>query len=116
MAEYESREVWAKRVERWGDSGLTAGEFAGEIGVNPRTLTYWKWRLGAEQRKARRPKPLVEPAAVATPALDFVEVKPELPQPVCSEPFELVVGAVTVRVPIAFDPHGLRRLLEVVRA
>jgi hypothetical protein len=115
MAEHESREVWVKRVERWGDSGLTAGEFASEIGVNPRTLTYWKWRLGAEQRKARRPKALVEPAAVAAPALDFVEVKPE-PQPMANEPFELVVGAVTVRVPNAFDPHGLRRLLEVVRA
>jgi hypothetical protein len=27
-----SREEWAKRVERWGDSGLTAKEYAGRSG------------------------------------------------------------------------------------
>ena len=32
-----SREVWAKRVQRWQDSDLTAAEFAAEIGVNPKT-------------------------------------------------------------------------------
>jgi len=30
-----SRAVWAKRVERWGDSGLTAKQFAAEIDVSP---------------------------------------------------------------------------------
>jgi hypothetical protein len=35
------REEWAKRVERWADSGLTASEFAAELGINPRTLSYW---------------------------------------------------------------------------
>jgi hypothetical protein len=33
------REEWAKRVERWRDSGLTTAEFATELGINPRTLT-----------------------------------------------------------------------------
>lgn len=33
------REEWAKRVERWRDSGLKAAEFAAELGINPRTLT-----------------------------------------------------------------------------
>ena len=116
MAGHESREVWAKRVERWGDSGLTAGEFASELGVNPRTLTYWKWRLGVEQRKVKRPRPAVESATPEPRTLDFVEVKAEPPTPVSNEPFELVVGVVTVRVPSTFDSHGLRRLLEVVRA
>ena len=43
----ENREVWAKRVERLGDSGLTAKEFAAEIGVNANTLAGWRWRLGS---------------------------------------------------------------------
>jgi len=32
-----SRDEWAKRVERWKDSGLTAKEFASEVGINPRS-------------------------------------------------------------------------------
>jgi hypothetical protein len=34
----ESRETWAKRVERWRDSGLTAKEYAAELGINVRSL------------------------------------------------------------------------------
>jgi orotate phosphoribosyltransferase-like protein len=30
---------WAKRVERWRDSGLAAKEFASEINVSAGTLT-----------------------------------------------------------------------------
>jgi hypothetical protein len=29
----ERRDVWEKRVERWRESGLTAQEYAAEIGV-----------------------------------------------------------------------------------
>ena len=39
------REEWAKRVERWRDSGLTTVEFAAELGISPKTLTYWAWTL-----------------------------------------------------------------------
>jgi hypothetical protein len=34
----DTRTVGAKRVERLADSGLTAKEFAAEIGVNANTL------------------------------------------------------------------------------
>ncbi len=37
----ESRETWAKRVERWRDSGLTAKEFAAEMGINEQ-LAMWQ--------------------------------------------------------------------------
>jgi DNA-binding CsgD family transcriptional regulator len=36
-----ARAEWAKRVERWKDSGLTAKEFAAELGINPRSLVFW---------------------------------------------------------------------------
>jgi hypothetical protein len=45
-----ARKEWAKRVEHWRDSGLSCAEFAAELGVNPRTLTYWKWMLNKEAR------------------------------------------------------------------
>lgn len=48
------REEWAKRVERWRDSGLTTAEFAAELGINPKTLTYWAWTLKREANGKKR--------------------------------------------------------------
>jgi hypothetical protein len=42
------REEWAKRVERWRDGDLTTAEFAAELGINPKTLTYSAWTLKRE--------------------------------------------------------------------
>lgn len=39
------REQWAKRVERWKDSGLSAKAFAAELGINARSLSWWRWQL-----------------------------------------------------------------------
>ena len=33
-----SREEWRKRVERWKDSGLTAEQYATELGIKASTL------------------------------------------------------------------------------
>jgi len=79
-----TREQWAKRVRRWVDSGLTAPEFAAEMGLNPRTLRYWKWRLGKEgreaassSRRARRSQSKRQLRALPAPAqASFVEVTP----------------------------------------
>jgi hypothetical protein len=46
----EKRQVWIKRVERWRETGLTAREFAAEVGIDPMALSRWSWRLRAEQR------------------------------------------------------------------
>src|SRR5260221_7307531 len=87
MAEHErargNREEWAKRVERWRDSGLTTAEFAAELGVNPRTLTYWKWLLGKEARGEKRvwPKHNGGPEApsrstqIAAPTSGLIEIE-----------------------------------------
>lgn len=106
----ESREVWKRRVERWRDGGLSAGEFAAELGVNPRTLTYWKWRLGSESKKRTQ---VSAPTVAMAPQPTFVEVTP--PSPEQHEPFELVVGGLIVRVPCVFDAEALKRLIAAVR-
>jgi len=41
----EMRAIWATRVERWRRSGLNATTFNRRERCNPRTLTYWRWRL-----------------------------------------------------------------------
>jgi hypothetical protein len=109
----ETEETWGKRIERWAESGLTAKEFAAEIGVNAGTLMQWKYRLAA---KARRPIAVAErPKAEAV----FVEVKPgaqaEPASPDPQSPFELILtnGAV-LRIPAQFDVATLRRLLDVM--
>jgi hypothetical protein len=60
----ETRATWAARVARWTSSGLTAAAFAARERINPRTLTYWRWRLRADGTAAlpspRRAAPFVE--------------------------------------------------------
>ena len=117
--ERESREVWAKRVERLADSGLTLREFAAEIGVNANTLAGWRWRIhrakGTGTDVAAQPSlpPFLE---IVAPPAD--EVRPECkPEPECAEPFELVLeGGHRIRIPVRFDPTALRRLVDVLEA
>jgi hypothetical protein len=110
-----SREEWAKRVERWKDSGLTAAEYAAETGINAHSLSWWRWQLGSAsksaspaQRRARRPR--VAATKTATP-LTFVE----LTAPPIAEPLEVVLASsIRVRVPASFDAAALGRLLDVL--
>ncbi len=50
------REAWAKRVERWKDSGLSAKEYAAETGLNAHSLSWWRWRLAGGQFARLRPE------------------------------------------------------------
>ena len=116
-----TREEWQKRVERWRDSGLTCSEFAAEIGINPRTLTYWKWVLGKDARGEKRIWRRRTPAktqATPTSSAPSAPVISELVE-VQTEPrdgrFELELSAGRrLRVPASFDPADLRRLLAVL--
>jgi hypothetical protein len=120
----EPREVWEKRVARWRESGLTAKEFALELGVNANTLGHWAWRLGQGEAdrttEPKRARPKASPPSVA-----FVEVIPASPRdeqtrraPVqAGAPFELVLGGGrTLRVPADFEAESLRRLLTLLEA
>lgn len=101
------REVWTKRIERWKDSGLTAKEFAGELGINPNSLHQWAYQLrktaphGSPDRTKRRRE--------AQP--QFVEVTPRA---VTTQCFDVRVGRFTVAVPGGFDESSLLRLLKVL--
>jgi hypothetical protein len=107
-----SREEWAKRVERWKDSELTAAEFSAEMGINARTLSYWKWRLGKEASGRSRARPRRDRAkGRARPKPKFVEVTATLPAP----SIELVVGTrLVVRVPDGFEVETLRRVMTAL--
>ena len=110
------REEWAKRVERWRDSGLTTAEFAIELGINPRTLTYWAWALkreagGKKRIRAAKKRPVV---ATATSAAQSIPAFVELPRQGSSARFELEVRGRRLHIPSAFDAQQLRALLEIL--
>ena len=113
-----TREEWAKRVQRWSDSDLTAKEFAAELGINARTLSYWKWKLGKEGRgeQPRTQRPRSERRDASLPATTFIEVTP--PAPIWAEAssrIEVVVDErYVVRVPEMFEPSTLRLVLSTL--
>lgn len=106
----DGREVWAQRVQRLRDSDLTTAEFAAALGINPRTLTYWKWRLGKEERLETERNGRKKPKAM------FVEVTAGAPAPVGgAPPIEIVLdGRIVVRVPRDFDAEVLRRVVALL--
>lgn len=110
----ETRETWAKRVERWKDSGLTAAEYAAETGINAHSLSWWRWRLGAPPSSVppTRRRPRKAPAiAPAEPPLTFIEV----PAPSQGGALEVVLArGRTLRVPVGFDGPTLERLLGIL--
>jgi len=111
--EKSSRAEWRTRVRRWEESGQTAREFAAEMGINPRTLAYWKWRLRKDAAEAAGGQRAPAPAQVS--ALSFVEVQAE---PVAGEAdaasLELVVGHYRLVLGHGFDAEVLARLLDVL--
>jgi hypothetical protein len=120
--ERASAETWAKRVERWKDSGLPARTFASEVGLNEHSLRWWHWRLGADARKRARARPAAAAPAKSTAlvkskptppvsALTFVEMSAALG----SDALEVVLTtSVRIRVRPEFDAATLTRLLDVL--
>ena len=108
--ERAARETWAKRVERWKDSGLSAAEFGTEIGVSPKALSWWKWQLGkVEQRRPTRRRP--KPRKVSLSPMTFVEMS----APAHGGALEIVLpSGVRVRVPTPVDGDALGRVLDVL--
>jgi hypothetical protein len=110
--ERASQETWAKRVERWKASGLTAAEFAAELGISGHSLKWWKWRLKKSEapRKPRLPTRGARSTSSTVPALTFVEMSAAR-----GEPLEVVLGnGVRIRVPGDFDAIALGRLLDLL--
>lgn len=105
-----NRAEWAKRVERWRDSGLTAKEFAAETGLKASTLSYWKWRLGSQPKRSRRGAP-----APGGMRAGFVELERAPAVAAAPAALELLLAAgVVVRIPRGFDEETLSRVVRAV--
>ncbi|NJN64459.1 MAG: hypothetical protein HC882_05985 [Acidobacteria bacterium] len=100
-----TRAKWRDHVHAWRASGQTAASYGRRNHLNPRTLSWWAWKLAAdgesEQGEDHRTRP------------SFVELAPlEL----ASGHFELEVTSLVIRVPFDFDALALGRLLDLLEA
>ena len=95
----ESR--WRAHVTAWTRSGLTCKAYAAKARVNPRTLTWWKSKLGE-----------------AVASASFVEVTSQIAATADAEMgmVELAVGRVVMRVRGRVDVDALTRILDVLEA
>jgi hypothetical protein len=115
MQQPATREKWAKRVEQWRDSGLSAKEFAAKTGLNARSLVWWRWEFSKSDAtpKPRRRQRSREAAAVAITksTMQFVE----LMAPAARDGLEVILPS-TIRVCVrpGFDAATLGRLLDVL--
>ena len=108
-----TRAEWAKRVERWADSGLTSKEFAAELGINPRSLVFWKWQLKRDGQGSStlREQPRKMPQRRRVTKVPLVELRPAISE----TRIELELGAGRrLRIPVGFDVDSLRQLLSVL--
>jgi hypothetical protein len=118
--ERATRQEWAKRVERWRDSGLTAKEFAAELNVSANSLTFWKWKLRQlESQTSAPPRPVRKRVAKhqdATPT--FLQLVPTPASSSCgvSHIEVLLPRGIVIRVPMDFDESALLRLVGVLGA
>jgi transposase len=109
--ERTSSAEWQKRIERWNDSGLSAEQFAAELGINVGTLRHWKYFLAKQGRGS------VSARAPMASASALVEVRASgaATATVSPSPFELELGAARkLRIPPQFDAVALERLLAVL--
>jgi transposase len=108
-----SRADWKKRVAEWKRSGLTAGVFADQRGLNPRTLLWWSSTL-------RRPAARVADRAAEVGFARVVTVDHGAPAPAPSvEPAALEIVLTSgrvVRVRRGFDVAVLREVLSALEA
>jgi hypothetical protein len=95
-----AQERWRGHVAAWAASGLSCKGYAAKAGINPRTLTWWKSKLGADP-----PSPA-----------GFVEVTQQLAVPVVEEAgvIELAVGRTQIRVRGRVDTEALARVLDAL--
>ena len=106
------REEWRRRIERWKGSGLTAKEFAAELGINAGTLQVWRYKLKGD-RPTRPQAPKVSSNAILS---SLVEVRAPVGSSV-DQRFEIeLANGRRVRVGSGFDAGALRALLAVVEA
>lgn len=104
-----SREEWVELVDEWKRSGASVEAFAEPLGIRPKTLLWWMWRLGA--RRARSKSSRVDevrmlPVTVRAPVVERPEARV----------IEVEIGSTIVRFPAATDPQTIGDVMLEIKA
>jgi hypothetical protein len=96
-----SREFWEKHVRGWRSSEESCAAYSKRTKINPRTLSWWAWKLEAEAKAE------AEAEVEHLPFIELMSVAVE-------GRVELEIEGVTVRVPNDFEAETLARVLKVL--
>ena len=102
-----TRAEWAKRVERWQKSGLSAEAFGARERLKAKQLYWWRWKLHS--------LPLEASSSPPPPQFLPVQVKdPTAPPAGAGVALEIALpNGHVVRVPPGYDPWMLERVLAI---
>ena len=112
---------WSRRVARWERSGLSARAFGEREGIEPRQLSWWKWRLRsgtARSPSSSSSSPTFVPVRVvrSDPGAD-IDSRIDMRERSSAVALEIVApSGVRIRVLPGFDEATLERVLELVGA
>jgi transposase-like protein len=94
------RQFW-QQLSAEVDRGSTVAEVARRYGVQPRTLSWWRWRL----KKVGASRPLLLPVVVRSPRTAAAP----------SSPIEIQISDLIIRVQAETDVEYLTRLIVALR-
>ena len=95
-------------MERWHDSGLSAEQFAAELGISAATLKAWKYKLG---HRALAASPMRKFRETTAPVIEILETTSSRVR----HGFELELkGGRRLHIPSDFDAPALGRLLTIL--
>lgn len=105
----ERAKYWASQVSAWEQSGLSQAEFCRGQGLNGGTFAWWKRQLRQTvDKRPKRGRPRKVPGRFVEVRLDGVSTLPG---------YEVMLRCGrTIRVPSAFDPQELSRLIAAVES
>jgi len=108
----EKPAVWEERVEAHRRSGMTIKAYAAKIGVNPNTLSGWRWKL---RRRAEREQPAAD-APVDEGEHSFTDMTSQLAAALGDDTgvIEVELGHALVRVRGHVEREALAGVLEAL--
>ncbi len=105
------REERRQQGGEWKASGQTRDEVAAGVGLRPKTLGWWAWKLKSEGESVSESHDTQGPDEQDESTLRFVEL-----EPMATSSADLDLDGITVRVPNHFESTTLDRLLDVLEA
>jgi len=108
-----TRDEWREDVEEWVRGGQKCREYAESVGLNPKSLSWWKWNLTKQGEVFGEPEESAEMGDLRFVEMTGTEALIAIEPPAR---VEVVWGDAIVRVPDDFESETLSRVLDTLEA